>query len=556
MIAAKILVSGMQFNSLALSMNFVFITTVTNVLNTQSTVSQLGLDSIFSSDCALESPNYNPVLVSSGLFLFSPILVFLCTLPFAALAATYSQRRRLKYLESIIEIDEKDQAGAQDYRFSSLFKNYAITASVIIIFIIHPMLTKKAFELFNCVQIGVNPNETYLYADLTVRCYGMPHLLWVLLLGLPLLIVMVGEPILFASFLHKHKAMLTQTRYKLTYAFLYKGYQPRLWIVWEVSIMARKSIIVAIAVFGNKSTRIQAHLVVALCFVVLGFHQTYKPFLDPWLNRLETLSIVTSASLYFFAQFLLRTTSDVSPGAQVFSEAMIAIFQILFLVAALIFIFYGVFHKVKEGVARRRATTKDRKSMAIEMGGGLQTLPDDTLDTALPKEPEKPIGPPSPEDKPPSNGRPSATLLARASSSAVVSPSYTSVPINPAPSSMYSGYAAKATPPVTDSTQPAQPARSMYSGYSVDPTPPVGDCSTQPAQPARSMYSGYSVDPTPPVNPTPPVDGSSTQPAPIHGSAQARSMYSGYSVDPTPPVNDSSTPHVNDSSTQPSSTDN
>lgn len=166
--------------------------------------------------------------------------------------------------------------------------------------------------------------------------------------------------------------------------------------------------------------------------------------MDPMLNRLELLSILTSASLYFFAQFLLHTTDDVGSSGEMLSQVLIVIFQIVFLVVCLGFIFYGVFAKVKTGIVRRSEMKRGSKATSIQMHD--MTSTDETL-------PETAANPATLEAAPENNSdnRPPSPKAAAAASS---SSSFTLPPL-------YRAYSAAVTP-----SDQAIPQSQIYTAYS------------------------------------------------------------------------------------------
>merc|ERR1711937_1124190 len=60
-------------------------------------------------------------------------------------------------------------------------------------FLFHPMLTSQFAKLLKCEQLSMY--ERFLREDLTTRCWSSQHWKLLLELGLPLLIYMLGLPI-------------------------------------------------------------------------------------------------------------------------------------------------------------------------------------------------------------------------------------------------------------------------------------------------------------------------------------------------------------------------
>jgi len=84
------------------------------------------------------------------------------------------------------------------------FKREIITIILLVLFILHPSITRYAMSLFYCIEL--DPGEYWLYHDLQVRCWQGPHLVWSLAVGVPVLIVwVIGAPTLGVVFLYRNR---------------------------------------------------------------------------------------------------------------------------------------------------------------------------------------------------------------------------------------------------------------------------------------------------------------------------------------------------------------
>merc|ERR1712129_287827 len=87
------------------------------------------------------------------------------------------------------------------------------------------------------------------------------------------------------------------------YHFLIKGYEPEFYY-WEIVIMMRKILMVAIAVFFNYDIQIQSLLATLLVVTALCVHALACPYVTDAMDGLELLSLFGSFCTYFFGQFL------------------------------------------------------------------------------------------------------------------------------------------------------------------------------------------------------------------------------------------------------------
>ncbi|CAK4651915.1 unnamed protein product, partial [Aphanomyces euteiches] len=61
-----------------------------------------------------------------------------------------------------------------------------ILSIIVILFLIHPSLTEKLFEMFACTQLGSDAHGNALYflnPDLDVQCYTDSHYRWMYYVG-------------------------------------------------------------------------------------------------------------------------------------------------------------------------------------------------------------------------------------------------------------------------------------------------------------------------------------------------------------------------------------
>jgi len=181
--------------------------------------------------------------------------------------------------------------------------NKSVASLVMILFMLHPSISKSTFAIFACTQI--KNNELWVTADMSLRCWDYEHVKYILLIALPCCIVWIfGLPLLCLGLLYRSRERLTAESIQIKYSFLYKGYRPELYY-WEFVILYRKVILVCTAVFlTTVSTLVQALSVLAVLLVCLFLQIVVKPFRTPAFNKLEIKSILVSlvtiyVGLYF-----------------------------------------------------------------------------------------------------------------------------------------------------------------------------------------------------------------------------------------------------------------
>ena len=177
---------------------------------------------------------------------------------------------------------------------------------VVILFILHPTVTKMMFSFFACMDLGTG--DFWLIADLSIKCWDSSHVRQILLVVLPSIVVwVVGLPSIAMFYLIFKRHKLDEWSVKQVFSFLYKGYE-RPYFYWEFVIVYRKVALISASVFlGTVGIRVQALTVLAILLVAFFLQVQIKPFNDPSLNKLELRSIAVSAvtiyaGLYYAAE--------------------------------------------------------------------------------------------------------------------------------------------------------------------------------------------------------------------------------------------------------------
>ena len=188
------------------------------------------------------------------------------------------------------------------------------TSIVGTLYLIYAGLLSAAFTLFSCTSVC---NKYYLRADPTEICFEGRHQVYLIVLGLPMLLLyVIGLPLLA---LYKVKTMRTahekatpkhlhrvksQGRMRpvkrsemdnhIIYGLLYSSFREELWF-WELIVCSRKVLLGGIAVFGSSMGQMQIHactLVVMFLLLTQVFQQPYDGEMKVTLQRLEVTSLM------------------------------------------------------------------------------------------------------------------------------------------------------------------------------------------------------------------------------------------------------------------------
>ena len=169
---------------------------------------------------------------------------------------------------------------------------FAAGCTVMLLFMLQPILVERCALVFSCTRIGKDENDLFMTEDLSVRCWEGTHLTLVLTLGLSFLIFyVIGIPFVVYTILTKHinivRSIINDTtetesqveqRHSITlsvdtdtfkqshsssdsvvyynYGFLFIGYEARTYY-WEVCVIIRKALISLIGVVLATDQRAQ-----------------------------------------------------------------------------------------------------------------------------------------------------------------------------------------------------------------------------------------------------------------------------------------------------------
>ena len=352
----KIGFSFLQFNSLALQFDYEFPPMVETFLKIQQQPATIA-NGMMSVDCFVKdspSTTMSSLYVKSICYLCAPIIIALvCRVVFCKYkckAPTHhpvdqgpdSTPRKMRNLAALSRMTpEKLPADSKARAYVDAWNLY-ITAVIITIFMIHPTIVQNTLTLFNCMQIGANEDDSYLVEDMTVSCGTSSHSMFQLFVAWPMLIFWVfGLPLFVLWRLYQNRDELTKPFDQIKpdiinrYHFLIKGYEEQFYY-WEIIIMARKIMMVVVAVFASRDIHVQSLCATLLVVVVLCLHSLACPYINESLDGLELLSLFGSFCTYFFGQFLFVESVE-TVGKAIVSFIIVAVnFSVLVAVVLMV----------------------------------------------------------------------------------------------------------------------------------------------------------------------------------------------------------------------------
>jgi len=276
-IYVKIFVNFLQMLAVVVSIDLSWPTFVRRFLDAQHLLGSVA-EQLFSTACILQETDISSIYFGKVVIIIvlPAVLIALLMLSFLLLTA---------------------------FRAMHLGRDKVVTSAVVILFILHPSITKVLFSSFSCREIL--PREYWLSADMSIRCWNESHVKLLLSAVLPGLIVWVfGLPMLCFTALFKARNRLTSSSLGLQLSFLYKDYTAK-HFYWEFVILYHKIALICSAVFFSLVSTMAQGLSVLLVLLIYVFAQiVMRPFSLDSYHRLELKSLLTClvtiyAGLYF-----------------------------------------------------------------------------------------------------------------------------------------------------------------------------------------------------------------------------------------------------------------
>eukprot|EP00949_MAST-11_sp_MAST-11-sp1_P001099 g1099.t1 len=247
-----------------------------------------------------------------------------------------------------------------------------IVSVMVIIFMVLPTLNQTAFQLLTCRSVG---NESRVAGDFELPCFGAAHMAYIFGVAMPaLLLYSIGMPMAAVSLLRRlHRLNKLFKPRQLSYAsnvyaFLYGGFRRERYY-WEVVIMLRKVLLnLILVVMASASPLAQSLVVQIVIFTFITAHVRCEPYSNSILNRIESLSLMLSATVLLLGLFLFDET--MSEWFQMVITVVMVALILISLVALIGALFIRVKNSraksIKKGLLRARVKANDTLEHGFE----------------------------------------------------------------------------------------------------------------------------------------------------------------------------------------------
>ncbi len=254
-------------------------------------------------------------------------------------------------------------------------RGYFLTTLTVILFLIHPNITRQFFLMLSCKQLGPSSQDSFLLGDMSRMCYDSEHMKYIFAVGIPMALLWVFGIPCFAFFvLYTHRDLIYMPSLNITESdlkrkkafeaqagFLYRGYKPERYY-WFLLEMFRKVALVAIAVFFPGALHTQLLLASMLLFVCLVLQVAGRPFENPVPEFVEFLSLLICFMIFFLANFLFVDISELNKQ----------VITVIILVLGLTFVIVCLF-AIATLIREERELTGLRKMLANAQARGENT---------------------------------------------------------------------------------------------------------------------------------------------------------------------------------------
>eukprot|EP00892_Ulva_mutabilis_P007624 jgi/Ulvmu1/5233/UM022_0026.1 len=213
-----------------------------------------------------------------------------------------------------------------------------IVTCLCIAFLMCPMVIGSSLEIFGCIStvrsdsaqnfpfdmVPVN-SGSYWALDTGLQCWQGEHRNLVLYVGIPgLLLWCIGVPLLFFGALWRERRKLQHAAVRAYLGFLYIGYRHQ-HFYWEVVIIMRKILVVAITtlVHGTERSQLRLMLMLGIIWLALVMQVMLRPYAKNLLNRAEVVSLSATSATLYLSSFLMDSDTTTTKAVFVLTATLL-----------------------------------------------------------------------------------------------------------------------------------------------------------------------------------------------------------------------------------------
>jgi hypothetical protein len=358
-VLVKILFSAMQLNAIALTFSFSWNAAYTDMASVQSSVASIGTSVIYLQCLIGANAESGAFFLESLLFLLSPVLIFvvIATLSLPSLLYRIYRVQSTSWPEAITRS-----------------KRLARVAGVLIAFLLHPTLSQKAMQMFDCTELN---DEWYVSQQMDEMCWSSTHIMWSILVGIPLVVLYaIGIPLYGFYILYMHRKQLGSGEFHQNFSFLYKGYEIKdpakpFAYSWEIVVSSRKLALMFVSVFFYWNPPVQTAFGLMVVVIASMVQIQVQPFDRKSLNRAENWSLICSSLTFFLGSFTFLGEEYVSLASKQLVSYVALVINAVFLLTMLVWIAKAAKEKitsqsVNEAMMIREQSDVEKKEIELQ----------------------------------------------------------------------------------------------------------------------------------------------------------------------------------------------
>ena len=189
------------------------------------------------------------------------------------------------------------------------FKRNVCVTIIVILYLLHPMLTKVGLEMFQWIKVDENKFSARINIDF--GCFSADHLKWWTFLGVPIIIFWsIGCPLVVFWILFKKRHTLNDPKVQRYLLILYQGLKDKVFY-WELINTVRKIMMIAInALLSTLPLIYSAISAVMILIVLLRVQIRLQPYKQEVNNKLEMEAMITGTATLFWGVLFVSDTQN------------------------------------------------------------------------------------------------------------------------------------------------------------------------------------------------------------------------------------------------------
>ena len=194
--------------------------------------------------------------------------------------------------------------------FKDFKRNMCVTA-IVILYLLHPMLTKVGLEMFQCIKVDEGKYNARINIDF--GCFSADHMKWCAFIGVPIVVFWsIGCPVLIFWILFKKRNSLSEPSVQRYLLMLYQGLKDKVFY-WELVNTTRKILMIAInALLSTLPLIYSAASAVLVLVGLMRVQLRLQPYKQELNNKLEMEAMTTGTATLFWGVLFVSDSQSFS----------------------------------------------------------------------------------------------------------------------------------------------------------------------------------------------------------------------------------------------------